>query len=51
MGTLLVKNAALVVTMDEGRREIEDGALFVRDNAIEAVGSTAELAELSRVGR
>lgn len=43
MTTILVKNAAVLVTMDEKRREIEDGALFVRDNVIEAVGNTAEL--------
>ncbi|MBN1565848.1 MAG: 8-oxoguanine deaminase [Anaerolineae bacterium] len=45
MGTLLVKNIALLVTMDETRREIEQGALFVRDNVIEAVGTTADLAD------
>ena len=43
MPTLLVKNALVVVTMDETRREIANGALFVRDNVIEAVGSTADL--------
>ena len=41
MSTLLVKNAALLVTMDEERRRIEDGGIFVRDNVIEAVGPTA----------
>lgn len=45
MGTLLIKNAAVLVTMDDERREIEQGALFVRDNVIEAVGSTADLPE------
>jgi 8-oxoguanine deaminase len=43
MATLLAKHAQVVVTMDEARREIEDGALFVRDNVIEAVGRTADL--------
>ena len=43
MSTLLVKNAALLVTMDEERRRIEDGGVFVRDNVIEAVGPTGEL--------
>ncbi|MDH3693339.1 MAG: 8-oxoguanine deaminase [Gammaproteobacteria bacterium] len=38
--TLLVKNAAVVVTMDDQRQEITDGALFVRDNVIEQVGPT-----------
>lgn len=43
MSTLLVKNAALLVTMDEERRRIEDGGIFVRDKVVEAVGSTGEL--------
>ena len=43
MATLLIKNARLLVTMDAQRREIPDGAVFVRDKVIEAVGSTAEL--------
>ena len=43
MGTLLVKNAAVLVTMDDYRREIKDGGLFVRDGIIEAVGSEADL--------
>ena len=37
MSTLLIRNARLLVTMDAGRREIEDGAVFVRDQVIEAV--------------
>src|SRR5216683_2038238 len=43
MSTLLIKNAHVLVTMDDQRREIADGALFIRDNVIESVGSTAEL--------
>ena len=43
MPTLLIRNARLLVTMDAKRREIADGAVFVRDNVIEAVGPTAEL--------
>lgn len=43
MGTLLVKNAAVVVTMDDEQREIADGGLFVRDNVIMQVGSAAQL--------
>jgi cytosine/adenosine deaminase-related metal-dependent hydrolase len=43
MTTLLVKHALVLVTMDEARREIPDGALFVRDNVIEAVGPTRDL--------
>jgi hypothetical protein len=42
-GTLLVKNIHTLVTMDEQRREIHGGALFVRGNVIEKVGATAEL--------
>lgn len=43
MGTLLVKNATLLVTMDDEHCRIADGGLFVRDNVIEAVGPTATL--------
>lgn len=42
MGTLLARNA-LVLTMDDHRREIPDGGLFVRDGFIEQVGPTREL--------
>jgi 8-oxoguanine deaminase len=45
MSTLLVKHADLLVTMDSARRIIPDGGLFVRDNAIEQAGPTAELPE------
>lgn len=41
--TLLVRNARVVVTMDDARREIPDGAILVRGNRIEQVGPTAEL--------
>lgn len=41
--TLLAKNARVLVTMDDERREIPDGALFIRDNVIEQVGKTADL--------
>ena len=43
MSTLLVRRAALLVTMDAQRREIADGAVFVRDGVVEAVGATAQL--------
>jgi len=43
MTTLLIRNARLLVTMDDARREIADGGVFVRDNAIEAVGPSTEL--------
>jgi cytosine/adenosine deaminase-related metal-dependent hydrolase len=44
MPTLLVKNIDLLATFDDKRREIEDGAILLRDNVIEAVGTTSELA-------
>ena len=43
MGTLLIRHAALLVTMDAQRREIADGAVLARDNVIESVGATADL--------
>jgi 8-oxoguanine deaminase len=43
MPTLLIKNAAMLVTMDGGRREIADGGLFARDGVIEAVGASAAM--------
>ncbi len=43
MGTLLLKNAHTLLTIDDDRREIADGAIFVRDNVIEQVGPTAVL--------
>ncbi|HEY75504.1 MAG TPA: 8-oxoguanine deaminase [Thermoflexia bacterium] len=43
MGTLLLRHAELLVTMDDGDRRIPDGGLFVRDGVIERVGPTAEL--------
>ena len=50
MSTLLVRNADLLVTMDQNRREISDGSLLIRDNYIEAVGLSQELAtEADRV--
>ncbi len=41
MGTLLVRHARILVTMDG--TEIEDGGLFARDGWIEAVGPTSDL--------
>ena len=43
MPTLLVRNADVLVTMDEDRREISGGGLFVRNGVIEAVGTATEL--------
>lgn len=42
-GTLLIRHARVVATMDATRREIADGAIFIRDNVIEQVGTSADL--------
>lgn len=41
--TLLLRNAAVVATMDDAQREIADGGVLVRGHAIEAVGPTHAL--------
>ena len=41
--TLLLHHADVLVTMDTQRREIPDGAVFIRNGIIEAVGPTTEL--------
>jgi len=41
--TLLIKNARLVATMDDDRRRIHQGGLFVRANVIEQMGPTDTL--------
>jgi 8-oxoguanine deaminase len=43
MTTLLLKNAAVLATMDDARREITGGAVFINDNKIVSVGTSAEL--------
>jgi len=43
MHTLLVRNAALLVTMDDQRRELPGAGLFIRDGFIEKVGPSEEL--------
>jgi cytosine/adenosine deaminase-related metal-dependent hydrolase len=40
---LLIEHADVLVTMDDARREIVDGAVLVRGNAIAAVGTTDEV--------
>ena len=42
--TLLVKSADVVVTMDAMRHEIRGGSVFVRGDAIETVGTDADVA-------
>ena len=43
MTTKLLRNATVLATMDDERREIPDGGVYIRGNLIEAVGPTAEL--------
>lgn len=43
MSSLLIENAAVLVTMDPARREIPDGSVVVQDNAIVAVGNAREM--------
>jgi 8-oxoguanine deaminase len=43
MGTLLVRNAHVLVTMDDVRREIARGEMLIRDGFIEAVGERNSL--------
>ncbi len=43
MTTLLIKNATILVTMDDQQREIPGGGLFIRDGFIEQVGETPAL--------
>ncbi|MBN1249879.1 MAG: 8-oxoguanine deaminase [Anaerolineae bacterium] len=40
MGTLLLKNADLILTMDDEHRRVANAAILVRDNVIEAVAPT-----------
>lgn len=41
--TLLIRNADVVVTMDDQRREIAEGSIFIRGNVLEQVGPGSEL--------
>ena len=43
MSLLLVEHAQVLVTMDDERREIEDGAILLRDNVIEALGDSRQI--------
>jgi len=43
MTTILLRNAECVVTMDEERREIAGGGVYVDDGRIVAVGPSEEL--------
>ena len=41
--TLLVRDAAAVATLDDGRRELSDASILIRGGVIEAIGPAAEL--------
>lgn len=41
--TLLLKNAEVVVCMDDTRREIRNGSIYIKGDKIEAVGAADEL--------
>jgi cytosine/adenosine deaminase-related metal-dependent hydrolase len=43
MSLVLIDHADVLVTMDEERREIKNGALLIRDNVIEMLGTSTEL--------
>jgi cytosine/adenosine deaminase-related metal-dependent hydrolase len=43
MSSLLVKNATLVVTMDDARRRIPGGGVYIEDNVVRQVAATEEL--------
>jgi cytosine/adenosine deaminase-related metal-dependent hydrolase len=43
MSTMLVKDAEVLVTMDDERREIHGGGLFIRNGFIEHVGPSDEM--------
>jgi 8-oxoguanine deaminase len=43
MSTFLVRNASILVTMDDRRQEIPGGGLYIRDGFIEQVGRTEDL--------
>jgi len=43
MSTLLIKNIAILVTMDDQRRELKNAALYIKDGFIQAVGEEKDL--------
>ena len=47
--TLLLKNCHLLATMDDARREIAGGAVFVRGNVIEQVGAGIDLPQAADI--
>lgn len=47
MTTIFIKNATVIATMNDSEEEISNGAILIRDNVIEQVGSTADLLHLA----
>jgi 8-oxoguanine deaminase len=47
MATLLLKNIRHLATLDIQRREIQNGAIFVRDGIIEAIGTSQDMPQES----
>ena len=45
MGTLLIKNADAVVTVDEKDRVLKNASILIEDNVIRAVGDIAATAD------
>ena len=45
MSTKLIKNAAVVITHDSHRRQIQGGGIFIRGNVINKIGKMGELPE------
>ena len=45
MSTCLIKNIHTLITMDDERQEIKNGAIFIRDNVIEQIGTTDVLTD------
>ncbi len=43
MPTTLLKNATLLITMDDARRRITGGGLYIEDNVIRQAGPTDDL--------
>jgi 8-oxoguanine deaminase len=49
MSSLLIKNASVVVTMDDQQQEIADGGIFIRDGFIEKVDDSSKLPKTADV--
>ncbi|MCK6578132.1 MAG: 8-oxoguanine deaminase [Anaerolineae bacterium] len=45
MATLFLQHIHKLITLDDGGREFDDGAVFIRDGVIEQIGATAAVTE------